>query len=131
MPITKTEKIWMDGQLVDWDDAKIHVLTHTLHYGCGVFEGIRAYATDRGPAVFRLTDHIVRLFDSAKIFMIDIPYTDEQIVEGVKETVRTNNIDELTYMPVPLAAGGMALGSWRCHELIFMRTPRWMPSSPR
>ena len=58
MPITPTDKIWMDGELVDWDDAKIHVLTHTLHYGCGVFEGIRAYETARGPAVFRLTDHI-------------------------------------------------------------------------
>ena len=57
MPLTKSEKIWMDGELVPWDDAKIHILTHTLHYGCGVFEGIRAYATSQGPAVFRLTDH--------------------------------------------------------------------------
>ena len=66
MPITPTEKIWMNGELVAWDDAQIHVLTHTLHYGTGVFEGIRAYETDRGPAVFRLTDHIERLFDSAQ-----------------------------------------------------------------
>ena len=58
MPLEKTEKIWMDGELVDWDDARIHVLTHTLHYGSGVFEGIRAYPTQAGPAVFRLTDHI-------------------------------------------------------------------------
>ena len=65
MPITKVDKIWMDGQLVDWDDAKIHVLTHTLHYGSGVFEGIRAYSTPQGPAVFRLTDHIRRLLLSA------------------------------------------------------------------
>ena len=63
MPLQKVDKIWMDGELVDWDDAKIHVLTHTLHYGCGVFEGIRAYETDDGAAVFRLTDHIERLFD--------------------------------------------------------------------
>ena len=75
MPIETVDKIWMDGELVAWEDAKIHVLTHTLHYGCGVFEGIRAYETDRGPAVFRLTDHILRLFNSAKIFMIDIPFT--------------------------------------------------------
>ena len=75
MPIEKTEKIWMDGELVDWDDARVHVLTHTLHYGSGVFEGIRAYATADGPAVFRLTDHIERLLDSAKIFMMDIPYS--------------------------------------------------------
>ena len=66
MPITPTEKIWMNGELVPWDDAQIHVLTHTLHYGTGVFEGIRAYETERGPAVFRLTEHIERLFDSAR-----------------------------------------------------------------
>ena len=65
MPIEKSSKIWMNGELVDWDDATIHVLTHTLHYGNGVFEGIRAYETDRGPAVFRLRDHIERLFRSS------------------------------------------------------------------
>src|SRR5438067_5330830 len=92
MPLTKSEKIWMDGELVAWDDAQIHVLTHTLHYGCGVFEGIRAYETADGAAVFRLTDHIVRLFDSAKIFMIDIPYSIDQIVDAVKATVRANNL---------------------------------------
>ena len=65
MPITPTEKIWMDGEFVDWADATVHVLTHTMHYGSGVFEGIRAYPTDRGVAVFRLRDHIERLFLSA------------------------------------------------------------------
>jgi branched-chain amino acid aminotransferase len=65
MPLDKVEKIWMDGELVDWDDAKIHILTHSLHYGSGVFEGIRAYPTSRGPGVFRLTDHINRLYMSA------------------------------------------------------------------
>ena len=71
MPITPTKKIWMDGELVDWDDATIHILNPTLHYGWGVFEGIRAYATDRGPAVFRLTEHIERLFRSAHIYMME------------------------------------------------------------
>ena len=99
MPMTESEKIWMDGELVDWDDAKIHVLTHTLHYGCGVFEGIRAYETTQGPAVFRLTDHIVRLFDSAKIFMIDIPFSVEQLVEATKETVRVNGLHVLLHPP--------------------------------
>ena len=94
--LQKVDKIWMDGELVDWDDAKIHVLTHTLHYGCGVFEGIRAYETDDGAAVFRLTDHIERLFNSAKIFMIDIPFTVEQLVEATKETVRVNNCEPAT-----------------------------------
>src|SRR6202044_3823526 len=81
MPITATEKIWMDGELVDWDKATVHVLTHTMHYGSGVFEGIRAYPTSRGVAVFRLGDHIRCLFASAKIFMIDIPYTVDDVIE--------------------------------------------------
>jgi branched-chain amino acid aminotransferase len=110
MPITESEKIWMDGQLVDWADAKIHILTHTLHYGCGVFEGIRAYATSRGPAVFRLTDHIVRLFNSAKIFMIDVPFTPEQIIEATKETVRVNGLPECYIRPIVyLGYGEMGL----------------------
>ena len=100
MPITKSEKIWMDGELVPWDDAKIHILTHSLHYGCGVFEGIRAYATKQGPAVFRLTDHIVRLFNSAKIFMIDVPYSADQIIEATKLTVRKNGLDACYIRPI-------------------------------
>ncbi len=85
MPITPTEKIWLDGELVDWDKARIHVLTHSLHYGSGVFEGIRAYPTSRGVAVFRLTDHINRLFTSAKVFMIDMPFSPDEIVEASKD----------------------------------------------
>jgi len=92
MPLQKVDKIWMDGELVAWDDAKVHILTHTMHYGSGVFEGIRAYATSRGPAVFRLGDHIDRLFNSAKVYLIDIPYTPDQLVEAVKETIRVNGL---------------------------------------
>jgi branched-chain amino acid aminotransferase len=115
MPITKTEKIWMDGKLVDWDDARIHVLTHTLHYGCGVFEGIRAYETDRGPAVFRLTPHIKRLFRSAKIFMIDVPFTEEQIIRAVKETVAASGLDSCYIRPlVYLGYGEMGLNPLPC-----------------
>ncbi len=77
--LQKTEKIWMDGKLVDWDDAKVHVLTHTLHYGLGIFEGIRCYETKKGPAIFRLDEHIDRLFKSAHIFMIQIPYSKDEI----------------------------------------------------
>ncbi len=110
MPLQKVDKIWMDGVLVDWDDAKIHVLTHSLHYGCGVFEGIRAYATATGPAVFRLTDHIVRLFDSAKIFFIDVPYTIDQLVEATKETVRVNGLQSCYIRPIVyLGYGEMGL----------------------
>jgi len=115
MPLQKVDKIWMDGTLVDWDDAKIHILTHSLHYGCGVFEGIRAYATATGPAVFRLTDHIVRLFDSAKIFMLDIPYSVDQLVAATKETVRVNGLDSCYIRPlVYLGYGEMGLNPLPC-----------------
>ncbi len=110
MPITPTEKIWMDGELVDWDDARIHVLTHSLHYGCGVFEGIRAYATDEGPAIFRLHDHVRRLFRSAHIFMIDVPFSDEEIVTATKQTVAVNGLDQCYIRPlVYLGYGEMGL----------------------
>ena len=100
MPLQKVAKIWMDGALVDWDDARIHVLSHTLHYGSGVFEGIRAYETTDGAAVFRLTDHINRLLDSAMIMMIDSPFSLEQIVEATKDTVRVNGLPECYIRPL-------------------------------
>jgi len=115
MPITASEKIWMDGTFVDWDDAKIHVLTHTLHYGCGVFEGIRAYPTSDGPAVFRLTDHIRRLFDSAKIFMIDVPFGVDEIIEATKATVALNGLEQCYIRPIVyLGYGEMGLNPLPC-----------------
>ena len=115
MPIEKTDKIWMDGSLVAWDDARIHILSHSLHYGSGVFEGIRAYATAQGPAVFRLTDHIRRLFDSARIFLIDIPFTPAQLVDAVKETVRVNGLDACYIRPIVyLGYGEMGLNPLPC-----------------
>lgn len=115
MPLDKVEKIWMDGKLVDWDDARVHILTHTLHYGSGVFEGIRAYATSQGPAVFRLTDHIVRLFDSAKMLLIDIPFTVDELVEATKETVRVNNVESCYIRPIVyLGYGEMGLNPLPC-----------------
>jgi branched-chain amino acid aminotransferase len=98
MPITTTEKIWMDGELVDWADATVHVLTHTMHYGSGVFEGIRAYPTSRGVAVFRLGDHIRRLFASAKVFMIDVPFTVDQIIDACRMVVRVNGMNDGCYI---------------------------------
>ena len=74
-PIPEVDKIWMNGELVPWDEAKVHVLTHALHYGSGVFEGIRAYKTAEGPAVFRLTEHLKRLVRSAKLYYMPVPYT--------------------------------------------------------
>lgn len=114
-PLQKVDKIWMDGKLVDWDDAKIHVLTHSLHYGCGVFEGVRAYNTAQGPAVFRLREHIDRLFNSAKIFFIDIPFTREELVEATKETVRSSGLDACYIRPlVYLGYGEMGLNPLPC-----------------
>jgi branched-chain amino acid aminotransferase len=115
MPITTVDKIWMDGKLVDWGDANVHILTHSLHYGMGVFEGIRAYQTSQGPAVFRLTDHIRRLFNSARIFMIDVPYTPEQIIEATKDVVRSTGLDSCYIRPlVYLGYGEMGLNPLPC-----------------
>ncbi len=115
MPIETVDKIWMDGELVAWEDAKIHVLTHTLHYGCGVFEGIRAYETARGPAVFRLEDHIDRLFDSAAIFLIDIPFTRQQLVDATVETIKVNHVPSCYIRPIVyLGYGEMGLNPLPC-----------------
>jgi len=116
MPLNPTEKIWMDGELVDWDQARIHVLTHTLHYGSGAFEGIRAYPTDRGLAVFRLREHISRLFNSSKIFMIDIPFTEDELVEATLATVRANTAPDGCYIRplVYLGYGEMGLNPLPC-----------------
>jgi len=92
--LIKTELIWMNGKFVKWDEAKIHILTHGLHYGTSVFEGVRCYETTKGPAVFRLKDHIKRLFDGVKVMMMEIPFTMEEISEAAKETVRMNKLRE-------------------------------------
>ena len=86
-------KIWFDGELVEWRDAKIHVLTHTLHYGCGAFEGVRAYQTDKGAAIFRLQEHTERFFNSAKILRMRLPFTPEQLNEAQCEVIRANKLD--------------------------------------
>ena len=86
--------IWMDGQLIDWADAKVHVLTHTLHYGLGVFEGVRAYSTPEGTKIFRLNDHTNRLFESAKAVNMKIPFSQQEINEAQKEVFRVNELDE-------------------------------------
>jgi len=108
--IDKTEKIWMDGKFVDWDKANIHILTHTLHYGLGVFEGIRCYETEEGSAIFRLEEHIERLFNSAHIFLIDIPFSREEIKSAIIETVKLNKIKECYIRPlVFIGYGSMGL----------------------
>lgn len=100
MAMQKTEKIWMNGQFVAWDDAKVHVLSHAMHYGSSVFEGIRAYRTKNGPAIFRLGEHIERLMYSAKIYRMKMPYSSEQIERACIETVAVNGLQECYIRPL-------------------------------
>jgi branched-chain amino acid aminotransferase len=98
MPIKATQSIWFNGKLVPWEKATVHVLTHALHYGSSVFEGIRAYETPKGVCIFRLTDHTRRLFDSARIYRIEIPYTEEQINAACKAVVAVNGLTKGAYL---------------------------------
>jgi branched-chain amino acid aminotransferase len=100
MPIAAVEKVWMNGELVAWEDAKIHVLSHALHYGTGVFEGIRCYETARGPAVFRLRDHLARMERSARIFMMDVPYPVDELVAATHELIRINGLRSCYVRPI-------------------------------
>lgn len=108
--LKSSEKIWMDGKFVNWKDANVHVLTHTLHYGVGAFEGIRCYKTADGPAIFRLDDHVERLFTSAHILQINIPYKREEIREAIKDTVRINRLESCYIRPIVfIGYGSMGL----------------------
>ena len=107
MALTPTKLIWMDGKLVHWEKANVHVLTHTLHYGLGVFEGIRCYETDKGPAVFRLGDHIRRLENSAKLVGMKLPYSVDEIVSAVKQTIKANEIKECYIRPIAFYGYGV------------------------
>ena len=106
MPVLPVEKIWFNGQLVAWDDAKVHVLVHALHYGTGVFEGIRCYETTRGPAVFRLRDHLERLVHSGKIFMMEIPYSVDELVAATHELVKVNRLESCYVRPLAFRGYG-------------------------
>jgi branched-chain amino acid aminotransferase len=100
VPIQPVDVIWMDGKLVAWEDATVHVLTHALHYGSGVFEGVRAYETKKGAAVFRLSDHIRRLFRSAHVYQMEIPFTQEEVCQAVLDTVRENGMKSCYIRPL-------------------------------
>ena len=100
MAVNKVEKIWMNGTLVNWDDAKIHILSHTIHYGSSWFEGIRCYDTKNGSKIFRLDAHIRRLFDSAKIFRTEIPYNQTQVAAAVKQTILANKLKACYIRPI-------------------------------
>lgn len=109
------KKIWMDGKFVDFDNARIHVLSHVIHYGSCVFEGLRCYKTKKGSAVFRLEDHIRRLYDSAKIYRMEIPISREDFCEKVLETVRINNFKECYIRPIIFRGfGSLGLNPFTC-----------------
>jgi branched-chain amino acid aminotransferase len=107
MSLPAVDKIWMDGELVDWDKAQVHVLTHALHYGSGVFEGIRCYETADGPAVFRLRDHMERFERSARMLYMDLAYSVDEMVEAVKETIRVNKLKSCYIRPLAFRGYGI------------------------
>ncbi|NNE73629.1 MAG: branched-chain amino acid transaminase [Acidimicrobiales bacterium] len=126
MPIEPTEKIWMNGQMVPWADAQIHVLTHSLHYGTGIFEGIRAYETAEGPAVFRLTEHIERLHNSAKILMMDLPYSVDELVDATKQVVRESGLPSCYIRPIAYYGyGEMGLATSACQTDVAIACWPW------
>lgn len=127
MPITPTEKIWIDGELVAWEEANVHVLTHSLHYGSGVFEGIRAYPTPGGVAVFRLAEHVERLLASAKVLLMDVPFSAGQLGAAVKEVVRANGLSEGCYIRpiIFLGYGEMGLNPLPCPVSVAIAAWPW------
>lgn len=106
MPIAKSEKIWLDGKFINWDDAKIHILSHVIHYGSSVFEGLRCYETKKGPACFRLGEHMERLLNSAKIYRMEINYSLDKLVESVTETIKINKLKSCYVRPIAFRGYG-------------------------
>ncbi len=143
----KTESIWYNGKLVPWDEAKIHVLTHGLHYGSGAFEGIRFYETSKGPAIFKLKEHVARLIFSASVLRMALPYTEEQITAAIIEVVRSNKVKEgyirpilyygygkmgvnPTGCPVDLAIACWPWGAYLPHDAVDIKTSHYIRIHP-
>ena len=110
MPIEPVDKVWMNGSQVDWDKATVHVLTHALHYGTGVFEGIRCYETPKGPAVFRLRDHLARMEESAKIFLMEIPYSVDELMSATFDLIKVNGLRSCYVRPIAYRGFGGEMG---------------------
>lgn len=123
--VDKLDKIWMDGEMVNWDDARVHVLTHTLHYGTGAFEGIRCYQRASGESqVFRLREHIDRLFDSSKILQLKLPYSREALVEACLELVRVNKVESCYLRPL-VFLGDEAMGLYAMNNTVHVSVVAW------
>uniref|UniRef100_A0A7V3ZUU3 Branched-chain-amino-acid aminotransferase n=1 Tax=candidate division WOR-3 bacterium TaxID=2052148 RepID=A0A7V3ZUU3_UNCW3 len=126
MPINEAKYIWMDGKLVPWQEAKIHILSHVIHYGTGVFEGLRCYKTKKGPAVFRLKEHTERLFHSAKIYRMEIPYTQEEINRAIIETIKANQLEECYIRPIVYRGyGEIGVNPFGCPVCVAIATFYW------
>src|SRR3989337_3002968 len=106
MPLQPVDKVWMNGRMVDWKDATVHVLSHALHYGTGVFEGIRCYETSQGPAVFRLREHMERMHRSARIFQMELPYSVDELVEATRELIKVNDLQSCYVRPIAIRGYG-------------------------
>ena len=122
--VDKSKKIWMDGRLVDWADANVHVLTHTLHYGTGAFEGIRCYKTKDGSAIFRLQEHVDRLFDSCHILNIQPPFTPKQVSKAIVDTIKANRLKECYIRPLVFIGDG-AMGLYHKGNPIRVAVAVW------
>ncbi|MBX7490172.1 branched-chain amino acid transaminase [Helicobacter turcicus] len=123
--MNEAKSIWMDGKLVPWKEANVHILTHTLHYGNGVFEGTRAYKTDKGMAIFRLSDHTKRLLNSAKIVAIDVPYTQEELEKAQIELLRDNAFKNNTYLRPLIYLGYGAMGVYHKNAPVRVAIIAW------
>src|SRR6516165_1866418 len=122
----QADKIWMDGKIVDWGDAHVHLISNTLQYGFGVFEGIRCYETAAGPAVFRLKEHLVRLHNSAKILGFEVPYTIEQLTEATRQIIRENHFEQCYIRPIAyIGYGGMGLAYDDCKINVSIAVWHW------
>ena len=118
--------IWFDGAFVPWEEAKIHVLSHVAHYGSGVFEGIRCYATKNGPAVFRMREHVRRMFDSAKIYRMPVPFTQEEIEAAILETIRRNGLDACYIRPLVFRGyGQLGVSPLNCPVNVVIAVWEW------
>jgi branched-chain amino acid aminotransferase len=126
MALQESKYIWVDGAMIPWAEAKIHVLSHAMHYGSSVFEGIRCYSQPSGSAVFRLREHIGRLFDSARIYRMEIPFSIDEIVEACLETVRQNNLDSCYIRPLVFRGfGTMGVNPLPCPVQVIIASWEW------
>jgi len=126
VPIKKSEVIWFDGKLVPWDEAKVHVLSHVMHYGSSVFEGIRCYETERGPAVFRLDAHLRRMMDSCRVYRMDIPFTRVALANAILETIRANHLASCYIRPLVFRGyGELGVSPLNCPVQVIIAAWEW------